>query len=263
MLTSDGEFHSFRRQAARWEEEGLIRRRIVPCEPFDTFTERFLAAMRRKGAGHRFRQPRDVSKSGLRFDGIEELGVATRAPQGTWVVIDGYHSFMAMPMDLGASRDRVFLLGGGYKYAMAGEGAAYVHAPPGYGAAPRRTPAGSRISRAMEAKQGSSVGYSADGMRFMGATFDRDGAVSLQRGARDAAREELDTAKISARVAAFARAAGGRRSTAGDAGVLAEAELLRPNAKGPQRALHCAASPQGDGSGKPQLMAQEHHHRRA
>ena len=40
VLTTDGEFHSFRRQGARWDEDGRITRRIVACEPFATFTER-------------------------------------------------------------------------------------------------------------------------------------------------------------------------------------------------------------------------------
>jgi hypothetical protein len=74
----------------------------------------------------------------LRFDGAEELAAIAR-PDGPWVVLDLYHSFMAMPCDFSAIADRVFLLGGGYKYAMAGEGAAYIHAPRGYGERPSNT----------------------------------------------------------------------------------------------------------------------------
>jgi selenocysteine lyase/cysteine desulfurase len=44
VLTTDGEFHSFRRQSARWEEDGAIERRVISCEPFDTFADRYLAA---------------------------------------------------------------------------------------------------------------------------------------------------------------------------------------------------------------------------
>lgn len=31
VLTTDGEFHSFRRQSARWEEDGAVQRRVVAC----------------------------------------------------------------------------------------------------------------------------------------------------------------------------------------------------------------------------------------
>jgi selenocysteine lyase/cysteine desulfurase len=53
VLTSDGEFHSARRQFARWEEEGWIVVERVPAEPFDTFSDRFLAAARSSN-GHDF-----------------------------------------------------------------------------------------------------------------------------------------------------------------------------------------------------------------
>src|SRR5688500_14451625 len=44
VLTSDGEFHSARRQLARWEEAGFVVADRVPAEPFDDFSARFLAA---------------------------------------------------------------------------------------------------------------------------------------------------------------------------------------------------------------------------
>src|SRR3546814_15458521 len=40
ILTSDGEFHSFTRQAARLEEEGLAAVTRVPVEPFERAEER-------------------------------------------------------------------------------------------------------------------------------------------------------------------------------------------------------------------------------
>ncbi len=41
------------------------------------------------------------------------------------VVIDGYHSFSAIPDPLRGFGDRFFFLGGGYKYAQSGEGAVF------------------------------------------------------------------------------------------------------------------------------------------
>ena len=42
VLTSDGEFHSARRQFARWAEDGEVELDQVAAEPFDDFSERFL-----------------------------------------------------------------------------------------------------------------------------------------------------------------------------------------------------------------------------
>lgn len=229
VLTTDGEFHSFRRQSARWEEEGWLKRCVVPCEPFETFTGRFLAAMREETPDIAFLS-HVMFKTGLRFDGAAELAAYAK-PDGTWVVLDLYHSFMAMPSDFGKIADRVFLLGGGYKYAMAGEGAGYMHAPPGFGPRPSNTGWFADFG-AIEAKQGE-VAYPADGGRFLGATFDATGVYRFNAVRRMLAEEKLDTAAISARIAPL-RAKLIRAIEAGEAGALGNADILRPNASGHQ-----------------------------
>jgi selenocysteine lyase/cysteine desulfurase len=228
VLTSDGEFHSFRRQSARWEEAGWVKRRIVPCEPFATFTERFLAAMREKAPDVAFLS-HVMFKTGLRFDGADEL--ASFAEQdGTWIVLDLYHSFMALPCDFARVADRAFLLGGGYKYAMAGEGLGFIHAPPGYAPRPSYTGWFADFG-AIEAKQGE-VAYGEDGSRFLGATYDATGLYRFNAVCAMLTREGLDTATISTRVDTL-RATLVAAIEAGEAGALREAELLRPNAAGP------------------------------
>ena len=44
VLTSDGEFHSARRQLSRLEDDGLAIVTRVAAEPFDSFSDRFMAA---------------------------------------------------------------------------------------------------------------------------------------------------------------------------------------------------------------------------
>jgi selenocysteine lyase/cysteine desulfurase len=230
VLTTDGEFHSFRRQSERWEERGLIKRRMVPCEPFDTFTQRYLAAMRE--------QPADIAflshvmfRTGLRFDGAEELA-SYASPDGSWVMIDLYHSFMAMPCDFSRVADRVLLVGGGYKYAMAGENAAYLHAPPGFVPRPLHTGWFADFG-AMEGKQGE-VAYGRDGSRFFGATYDPTGLYRFNAVRRALEGEGLDTAAISARCETL-RAQMVTAIEAGEAGTaLRGATLLKPNATGSQ-----------------------------
>lgn len=228
VLTSDGEFHSFRRQAARWAETGWVTQRIVPCEPFETFTERFLAAMREKAPDIAFLS-HVMFRSGLRFDGAEELA-AFASPDDTWIALDLYHSFMAIPCDFARIADRVFLLGGGYKYAMAGEGACFIHAPPGYATRPSFTGWFADFV-AMEGKQGD-VAYATDGGRFLGATFDATGLYRFNALREALAREGITTAAVTERVAAL-RAHLEAAIEAGEAGPLREAQILRPNAHGP------------------------------
>ncbi len=229
VLTSDGEFHSFRRQSSRWAEDGRMRLRIVACEPFATFTARYLAALAEAAPDIAFLS-HVMFKSGLRFDGANELAARAR-PDGMWAVLDLYHSFMAMPCDFSGVADHVFLLGGGYKYAMAGEGAAYMHAPPGFAQRPQNTGWFADFG-AIEAKQGE-IAYAVDGGRFLGATFDATGVYRFNAVQAMLAREELDTQAISARLAAL-RDALCTAIASGDAGALVDAELLRPNATGPQ-----------------------------
>ena len=197
VLTSDGEFHSARRQFARWEEAGAAVVTRIPAEPFDTFSERFFEAA---GAGdHDFIFVSQVLfGSGRRFDRIDELAALAR-PEGPWVIIDGYHAFMAVetPFDEVAART-AFYVGGGYKYAMSGEGCAFLHAPPGFGERPRIT--GWYAEFEDLTLPPGSVGYSKDAMRFMGATFDASGLYRFNAVRRMLWENGLTTERISAHV---------------------------------------------------------------
>jgi selenocysteine lyase/cysteine desulfurase len=197
VLTSDGEFHSARRQFARWEEAGAARVERVPAEPFDTFSERFLE--RARSGEHGFILVSQVLfGSGRRFQAIDELSALARS-EGPWVVIDGYHAFMALEYPFGGSASSsAFYLGGGYKYAMAGEGCAFLHAPPGYGERPLITGWFAEFED-LTLPPGS-VGYRKDAMRFMGATFDPSSLYRFNAIQRMLKSEGLTTAIISAHV---------------------------------------------------------------
>ena len=200
VLTSDGEFHSARRQFARWEESGAAVFERVPVEPFDTFSERFLAAARE--GDHNFVFVSQVLfNSGRTFHLIEELA-ALGKPDGPWVVIDGYHAFMAIDRPFGeAAAKSAFYLGGGYKYAMSGEGCAFMHAPPGFGARPRITGWFAEFED-LTLPPGS-VGYARDASRFLGATFDPSALYRFTAVRRMLAENQLTTARISAFVEAL------------------------------------------------------------
>ena len=164
ILATDGEFHSFRRQSERWQEAGQAEVTRIALEPFETFADRFLAAAR-SGAFDWILVSQVFFKTGQAFDRIEDL--ATLAdPAGPWVVIDGYHGFMATPTDLSGVADRVFYLAGGYKYAMAGEGVCFLHAPPGFCPRPVTTGWYAEFGNLTGPPDG--VQYRIDGGRFWG-----------------------------------------------------------------------------------------------
>jgi kynureninase len=169
ILTSDGEFHSFSRQITRLEEDGSVVVTRVPLEPFASFEDRLMAASTDEFDLVFISQV--FFNSGFAAD-VRKLVEAARS--NAMVVIDGYHGFMARPTDLSAIADRAFYIAGGYKYAMAGEGACFMHCPPGWGLRPRDTGWYAAFGNLTNAQSGQ-VEYSEDGWRFMGATFDPSG----------------------------------------------------------------------------------------
>src|SRR5262249_51784502 len=146
-------------------------------------------------------------------------------PDGPWVVIDGYHGFRAVPTDLSAIADRVFYVAGGYKYAMAGEGAAFLHCPPGFGPRPAATGWYAEFGD-LEGPPGG-VGYARDATRFLGATFDPSGLYRFNAAAQALRTAGLSTADVSAHVGAL-QADLVARIGRGEAGRLSQALLLNP-----------------------------------
>jgi selenocysteine lyase/cysteine desulfurase len=168
VLTTGSEFMSFSRQIARLEEDGLVKVTRIATEPFGSFEDRFAAAAQ-------MGEYDLVFFSQVFFDSsfaVADVAKIVRAVkrEETFIVVDGYHGFMAVPADFGALAGRAFYLAGGYKYAMAGEGACFLHCPPGYGPRPRDTGWYAGFTALEEG--GSDVPYARDGSRFFGATFD-------------------------------------------------------------------------------------------
>ncbi|KLK94625.1 aminotransferase V [Microvirga vignae] len=197
ILASDSEFHSFSRQIARLEEDKAVAVTRVPTEPFTSFEDRFASA-----AGDDFDLvfvSQVFFNSGFAAD-VRKL--AEVAGDKTMVVIDGYHGFMARPTDLSSIADRAFYIAGGYKYAMAGEGACFMHCPPGWGLRPRDTGWYAAFGNLSDAQDGQ-VGYSTDGWRFMGATFDPSGLYRFNAAMRWLSDEGITPAIIHAHAKAL------------------------------------------------------------
>ena len=196
VLSTDGEFHSFRRQTMRWQEAGQIELELVPVQDFATFADRFTAEAR-KGEYDLIYVSQVFFNSGFAHRAYEELLDAV--PETCTIVVDGYHGFMALPTDLSEVAHRVSYMAGGYKYAMAGEGACFIHLAEGV--APR--PVNTGWFAGFGALEGAldDVVYAGDGMRMAGATFDPTPLYRFDAVQTWLLEQDLDVAKIHGRVA--------------------------------------------------------------
>jgi selenocysteine lyase/cysteine desulfurase len=189
VLTTDSEFHSLTRQLARLEEERLVQVTRVPAAPHGTCLERLAAAARE---GFDLVWVSEVFfSSGFALEGLDALADAAG---NAVLVLDGYHAFMARPVDLSRLASRAFYTAGGYKYAMGGEGCCFLHCPPGWLPRPRSTGWYAAFG-ALAGPQGE-VGYATDGWRFMGATFDPSGLYRQAAALRWFESQGLTTAMV-------------------------------------------------------------------
>ena len=223
ILTTDGEFHAFRRQAERWEEAGEAVVTRVALEPFATFADRFIAEAER-GACDLIVVSQVFFKTGQAFDRIADLAALAR-PEGPWVVVDGYHGFMATPTDLWGVADRIFYVSGGYKYAMTGEGAGFLHAPDGFCPRPVVTGWFAEFGNLMGPPGG--VQYREDAGRFWGATFDSTPLYRFNGVRRMLDEAGLTTADVSAHALGLQKRFS-QALTAGECGALGQATVLNP-----------------------------------
>lgn len=196
ILSTDSEFHSFRRQSARLLEAGRIELVTVPSQPIQTFHQRFTRAAEHAAfdlifVSHVF------FNSGLVVERLAEL--LRGLPPEPMLVVDGYHGFCALPTDLGAVADRVFYVAGGYKYAQSGEGVCFMHVPTGCRLRPVDTGWFADFA-SLEAEHQPEVRYREDGLRFAGATIDMSGVYRLNAVMDLWLREGIEVSDIHAHV---------------------------------------------------------------
>jgi kynureninase len=171
VVTTDGEFHSLRRQLRRLAEDGL-RLIEVPHADAPGFADRFLDAVERE-------RPAWVALSQVFFGSgrvVTDLPriLAALAERDTPVLVDTYHAFNVLPLDVDRWPGRVFVTGGGYKYAQHGEGVCWMLLPPDAGALRPRHTGWFADFAGLEGDQ-TALGYAPGGDGFFGSTFDPSG----------------------------------------------------------------------------------------
>jgi kynureninase len=122
LVSTDGEFHTLRRQLARLREAGLDVVRVAAA-PVDTLAERLAAQTDERTAA--------VLVSAVLFEtsqvvpGIDALA-DTCARAGAELLVDAYHALGTVPF---RGPDAAWVVGGGYKYLQLGEGNCFMRVP--------------------------------------------------------------------------------------------------------------------------------------
>lgn len=164
LITSDGEFHTLRRQLARLGEAG-IELDVVPVDPVETLAERMAARIDDRTAA--------VLVSAVLFGtsaivpGLAELAANRR---GAELLVDAYHALGAVPFSVPGD---AWVVGGGYKYLQLGEGNCFLRLP-AHAQALRPVLTGwyAEFGELAARRDPGEVGYASCGTRFAGATYD-------------------------------------------------------------------------------------------
>jgi kynureninase len=169
LVTTDGEFHTLRRQLDRLAEEDVEVVK-VPAAPAETLAGRLAATVDDRTAA--VFVSRVLFETSRIVDGLGELA-ATCARRGTELVVDAYHALgvVETPIHrLGLSD--AWILGGGYKYLQLGEGNCFLRLPP-HAREMRPVVTGWFAEFAeLSGEHSGLVGYAEGGDRFAGATYD-------------------------------------------------------------------------------------------
>ncbi len=169
LVTTDGEFHSIRRQLDRLGEEGLTVVR-VPEAPLDSLAARLAAAVDDRTAM--------VLVSAVFFDtgriarGLGEVAASCRR-HGSRLLVDAYHALNVVPFSLpDEGLVDSFVVGGGYKYCQLGEGNCFLRIPPDTDLRPVITGWFSEFTVLAERQRPGRVAYGEGGDQLAGATYD-------------------------------------------------------------------------------------------
>lgn len=169
VVTTDGEFHSMRRQLDRFEEEGLAVTRVAAL-PAGTLSQRMVEALdHRTGA---------VMVSAVLFGNahivpeLDRLSAACRQ-RGVPLLVDAYHALNVVPFSM-TDHDLLdaYVVGGGYKYCQLGEGNCFFRFPRASTMRPAVTGWFAEFADLTDSERDTRVAYGEGDARFAGATYD-------------------------------------------------------------------------------------------
>jgi kynureninase len=169
IVTTDGEFHSMRRQLHRLEEEGveIIR---VPVSPFDSLCERMNAQITENTTAVMLSAV--MFKNAVIIPHLALLGETT-TEKSIPLLVDVYHALNVLPFDVKANGlDNAYLVGGGYKYCQFGEGNCFLRIPAQCDLRPIVTGWYAEFGELEQTPDLNRTQYPRGGDRFQGSTYD-------------------------------------------------------------------------------------------
>jgi selenocysteine lyase/cysteine desulfurase len=169
LVTTDGEFHTLRRQLDRLAEEGIEVVK-VPVAPIESLADRVADALDDRTAAALVSAV--FFESGRIAGGLDRILRACLA-RGAELLVDAYHALGAMPFDLAEQGlGEAFVTGGGYKYLQLGEGNCFLRFPAGRELRPAVTGWFSEFAELDRDHRDGAVAYGAGPAVFAGATYD-------------------------------------------------------------------------------------------
>ena len=169
IVTTDGEFHTVRRQLDRLAEAGIEVIR-VPTRPAAQVSERLAKMVTDRTAA--------VIVSAVLYENahiVPNLRLAVDACRrfGAEFLVDAYHALNVVPFSLVTEGLLdAYVVGGGYKYCQLGEGNAFLRIPRDCTLRPVATGWFSEFHLLSETLSGTAVPYGPGPDRFAGATYD-------------------------------------------------------------------------------------------
>lgn len=167
IVTTNGEFHSMRRQLDRLKALN-IEINVIDTHPAETLSDRIIDALDENtdavlvsavffSSSRIFRAVGDVAEA------AKKLAIPC--------LVDAYHALNVIPFNLYDWRlDSAFIVGGGYKYCQAGEGNCFMRIPCDYNGSPIITGWFAEFESLDQAP--GEVGYGKGQAAFAGSTYD-------------------------------------------------------------------------------------------
>ncbi|MFH0944312.1 MAG: aminotransferase class V-fold PLP-dependent enzyme [Planctomycetota bacterium] len=169
IITTDGEFHSLRRQLDRLAEESVEVVK-VPSRPAQSVAERMAVLVDDRTAA--------VALSHVFFDSGRIVGdlsplVAACGRHGAEILVDAYHALNVIPFSVKSlGLQDAFVVGGGYKYCQLGEGNCFLRFPAACRLRPVITGWFAEFDQIGTAPGDRRVPYGRGHHRFAGSTYD-------------------------------------------------------------------------------------------
>lgn len=170
LITTNGEFHTIRRQFDRLSEENWVDIKKVDAYPANSVAERIISEIDDRTSA--------VFVSSVYFQnavivqGIKEIYDACQK-HGCEMLIDTYHQLNAVPFsvdELGI--ENAYIIGGGYKYMQFGEGNCFIRFPKNSELRPIYTGWFSEFGELHKAKSSNQISYGEGDLLFAGSTYD-------------------------------------------------------------------------------------------